>query len=706
MSIFPKFLSFLTIFTITTAAFSPVAFAVESESSFKITKKIIGEESITVTINPTGPALKSGDQYMIRCESQNPDFDEVLRETSTLTNIKLDGMIPGMHYKCDMGIAIAPNGLVPFFQPKFDVYTDSTTNPIKLNTFTSGSNSAQFTVNSHVLEGKDLYYVECQKGDKTFTNSSNERENILIEGLQPNTDYSCFASLIRNKYPYKKSSSFTITTSKDVITIGSVESDETFAVFNLLGSKPGAGEKYKLTCTNEVGDKKLVTSTKQTAIVLKDLKPGTEYSCQAAVLNDSASTLTKTGPSRTIKTTDSTAPITISEIKVHDTFLDFNFNARPLKDNEDYYLQCIDLANSTKHKKYTKVQLAVVIGNLQPENRYQCFAAIISTPATTNTTSTTNNTAKPKLTNKSGTVTVSTISPLKEGTIIDDFISRAESVEFSLKSSNKAAATGINYGIDCSNGTAKKLTGTSEDPQKIVIVGFQPHTDYQCFAYITDQTNTPTEKGPLIFVRTSDDNDKNKAIAPPAKYPDTPITSWQEFKNPFPDTDLNTLKGKAAAELFRRQVIQGYEDGDFKGHRDVTRAEAAKFLLVTRYETVKDQADDGRFTDTDPKEWYSKYIMRAADLGIINGYPNKEFRPGFKINRAEFIKMVTKTFDLEENLVFNYKDIPANQWFEKYVGVAERYNLFPDAKDQLNPNKTMSRHDVAIAIYQFLKNRD
>ena len=95
--------------------------------------------------------------------------------------------------------------------------------------------------------------------------------------------------------------------------------------------------------------------------------------------------------------------------------------------------------------------------------------------------------------------------------------------------------------------------------------------------------------------------------------------------------------------------------------------------------------------------------MRAVGLGIMKGYPDGEFRPGNTINTAEFLKMLSKTFDLPEDLPFDYQDVEQDVWFAKYAGVAKEYKLFP-RRDPLSlyPSKKLSRNEVAVAIYKIL----
>ncbi|MDD5054716.1 MAG: S-layer homology domain-containing protein [Candidatus Peribacteraceae bacterium] len=192
---------------------------------------------------------------------------------------------------------------------------------------------------------------------------------------------------------------------------------------------------------------------------------------------------------------------------------------------------------------------------------------------------------------------------------------------------------------------------------------------------------------------------------PPAGYEDTVLTNIETYRNPFPDTDMTQLSGKAAAELYRRAIIGGFPDGQFKGDQPVNRAEAAKFLLLARYGSVDDIANSGTFPDVLDGQWYTKFVMTAAQKGIINGYPDGTFRPADQVNTAEFLKMLALTFGLQLNTSNTYSDVSANAWFARYAGIAKKYSLFPGRSASLRPGSVLSRQDVAVAIYQYLSSR-
>lgn len=177
------------------------------------------------------------------------------------------------------------------------------------------------------------------------------------------------------------------------------------------------------------------------------------------------------------------------------------------------------------------------------------------------------------------------------------------------------------------------------------------------------------------------------------------------ISNPFPDTELSGTGGKAALELYRRGVISGFPDGEFKGDKPVNRAEAAKFILLACAKST-DGSGALHLRDIEANAWYTPFVKAAAEQGIINGYPDSTFKPGNTVNRAEFLKMLTLGCNLPQNLPSSYTDVSSSDWFAPYAGAAAAYNLYlDDGSGDLHPGDLQTRRETAIAIYQFLKNR-
>jgi hypothetical protein len=181
------------------------------------------------------------------------------------------------------------------------------------------------------------------------------------------------------------------------------------------------------------------------------------------------------------------------------------------------------------------------------------------------------------------------------------------------------------------------------------------------------------------------------------------VCDSDEKEENFSDLSEKTDIGIAAASLREQGIIGGYPDGEFKAKKSVNRAEAAKFLIVARYDNVPNSSAN-IFSDVVPGQWYVKYIVFASNQGIINGYSNGSFQPGNTVNTVEFLKMLALTFDLELNRFHKYQDVPVESWFEEYAGIAWQYDLFPERGIlTLDPSRKLTRGEVAIAIYKILK---
>ena len=246
---------------------------------------------------------------------------------------------------------------------------------------------------------------------------------------------------------------------------------------------------------------------------------------------------------------------------------------------------------------------------------------------------------------------------------------------------------------------------------QLMVGPLAPGVEYGCYAAIETPAALPDQysvkwHSDWIYTSTLEGEDDFVAFElPPAGYEDEVVTRIEQYDNPFPDTDILELEGQAAGELYRRAILGGYPDGEFKGYRFVNRAEAAKFLLLARYGEIEEITGDGGFSDVLVGEWYARFVVSAANWGIINGYPDGTFKPADTVNIAEFLKMLTLTFSLEENLAYNYKDVSGLDWFARYAGIAQKYDLFPGSGLYLRPGVELTRDEVAVAIYQFLLNR-
>ncbi|WP_282020314.1 S-layer homology domain-containing protein [Planomicrobium okeanokoites] len=111
---------------------------------------------------------------------------------------------------------------------------------------------------------------------------------------------------------------------------------------------------------------------------------------------------------------------------------------------------------------------------------------------------------------------------------------------------------------------------------------------------------------------------------------------------------------------------------------------------------------------------YEKEIRELMSLGIINGYNDGTIKPEREVTRAEFAKMVVKSFELETQLeaaefnsaaaeTINFKDVPAGSWFAPSVMDAVKAGItngYPD--DTFRPNDLITREQMASMVSRAL----
>jgi len=147
-------------------------------------------------------------------------------------------------------------------------------------------------------------------------------------------------------------------------------------------------------------------------------------------------------------------------------------------------------------------------------------------------------------------------------------------------------------------------------------------------------------------------------------------------------------------------IVQGYEDSEFKPNRKLNRAEFLKILVeglvqFSASNPVDDYGNQSCFKDVPANEWYTKYVCYAKAQGIIQGNPDGTFKPESKVNLAEALKITLKTLgaSFEEG----------TPWYKELIEIAESGHIIPLAF--ANPGQNITRGQMANLLHRTMKSK-
>lgn len=182
----------------------------------------------------------------------------------------------------------------------------------------------------------------------------------------------------------------------------------------------------------------------------------------------------------------------------------------------------------------------------------------------------------------------------------------------------------------------------------------------------------------------------------------TPNTKPEQKPDPKPDKPGgNFIPGwtgeeKPDVKETGRHIayIKGYPDDTIRPDRQITRAEAA--TLIARLEGL-DMSNNNRpsFTDVE-SNWYNSAINVVTKKGLMQGYPDGNFKPNAPITRTEFaqlIKNINKKSYVNKGLPF--EDVKGH-WGYDAIDKAYRTGLitgYPDGT--FKPDREITRGEVA-----------
>lgn len=144
-------------------------------------------------------------------------------------------------------------------------------------------------------------------------------------------------------------------------------------------------------------------------------------------------------------------------------------------------------------------------------------------------------------------------------------------------------------------------------------------------------------------------------------------------------------------------IVQGYPDKSFRPDQLINRAEFTTIIIKSLYSADKYQncTPAIKFPDVVVSDWFHPYICMTVNQGIAHGYPDNTFKPANNLNFAEISKMLVEAYDIGSSTA-------GGPWYQQYVVAIEKLNAKPASIKQ--PDQQITRGEMAEMIYKLKDN--
>lgn len=213
---------------------------------------------------------------------------------------------------------------------------------------------------------------------------------------------------------------------------------------------------------------------------------------------------------------------------------------------------------------------------------------------------------------------------------------------------------------------------------------------YYWFLDLAEQGFLNPEFVNQVFSNDSASNDINETILP------------EDGSPIFSDVDFSHKYALAIGYLKEWGILNGYSDGSFQPEKEINRAELLKVLIMAAGHSPS-EAYGNCFPDV-KSEWFSPYVCFAKAKGWIDGYSDGSFKPGRSVSKAEALKMIFNTFEVEvaetDYDVFN--DVKVGNWYTDFIYSADLLGITDDLGPYFKPNSNILRGQLSEYIFRAL----
>ncbi|WP_176461774.1 S-layer homology domain-containing protein [Anaeromicrobium sediminis] len=173
--------------------------------------------------------------------------------------------------------------------------------------------------------------------------------------------------------------------------------------------------------------------------------------------------------------------------------------------------------------------------------------------------------------------------------------------------------------------------------------------------------------------------------------------------------DLNSHWAKDAVEgLASKNIISGFENGEFKPDDNLDRAQMATILVKALGLDTFNEDNNKVFEDMDTTNWASEYVYLAKENGLINGVGNNKFNPNGNITGEQLIQVAINAYEKNNKKIEVTKEEiekinGSSDWAKIAIAKAKKLGLEDNILEELSYKGNAKRSQAAAIISELIK---
>lgn len=224
---------------------------------------------------------------------------------------------------------------------------------------------------------------------------------------------------------------------------------------------------------------------------------------------------------------------------------------------------------------------------------------------------------------------------------------------------------------------------------------------------IKDNTNSKYSTVTFMVMTEEEEEPEPSPSPSPSPEPSpSPSPSPSPTPSPSPSPEPSPAPSPEPVTVHHNLYVNGFPDGTFRADAHITREQAAKMLIDALGKKAEEPSAQS-YLDVAKQRWSFMWVETATQEGYLEGYGGGVFGPERSITRAEMATILTRIADKENMEVKsgtkNFSDVPKDRWYSDYIQKAVQYGLINGYTDgTFRPDQNITRAEAVTMINRML----